>query len=46
LTGWGQAEDRRRSTAAGFDRHIVKPADPVQLMKMLAELEAAKEQAS
>jgi CheY-like chemotaxis protein len=46
LTGWGQAEDRRRSTEAGFDRHIVKPADPVQLMKMLAELEAAKEQAS
>jgi PAS domain S-box-containing protein len=46
LTGWGQAEDRRRSTEAGFDRHIVKPADPVQLMKLLAELEAAKEQAS
>ena len=46
LTGWGQAEDRRRSTEAGFDRHIVKPADPVKLMKLLAELEAAKEQAS
>ncbi len=46
LTGWGQAEDRRRSSEAGFDRHIVKPADPVELMKMVAELEAAKEQAS
>jgi CheY-like chemotaxis protein/anti-sigma regulatory factor (Ser/Thr protein kinase) len=45
LTGWGQAEDRRRSSEAGFDRHIVKPADPVELMKMVAELEAAKEQA-
>jgi signal transduction histidine kinase len=26
LTGWGQAEDRRRSEAAGFDEHLVKPA--------------------
>ena len=27
LTGWGQAEDRKRTTEAGFDQHIVKPAD-------------------
>jgi signal transduction histidine kinase len=27
LTGWGQEEDRRRSEQAGFDRHLVKPAD-------------------
>ena len=27
LTGWGQAEDRKRSEAAGFDEHLVKPAD-------------------
>jgi len=27
LTGWGQAEDRKRTTEAGFDHHIVKPAD-------------------
>jgi CheY-like chemotaxis protein len=27
LTGWGQEEDRRRSEAAGFDEHLVKPAD-------------------
>jgi CheY-like chemotaxis protein len=26
LTGWGQETDRRRSEAAGFDYHIVKPA--------------------
>jgi two-component system, sensor histidine kinase len=25
LTGYGQEEDRRRSTAAGFDLHLVKP---------------------
>ena len=27
LTGWGQDEDRRRSSAAGFDHHLVKPAE-------------------
>mgnify|MGYP001764196732 CR=1 FL=1 len=27
LTGWGQEEDRRRTRAAGFDHHLVKPAD-------------------
>jgi CheY-like chemotaxis protein len=25
ITGWGQAEDRQRSTEAGFDAHLVKP---------------------
>ena len=25
LTGYGQAEDRRRSHVAGFDAHLVKP---------------------
>jgi signal transduction histidine kinase/ActR/RegA family two-component response regulator len=27
LTGWGQEEDRRKSQEAGFDEHLVKPAD-------------------
>jgi CheY-like chemotaxis protein len=26
VTGWGKDEDRIRAFAAGFDRHIVKPA--------------------
>jgi PAS domain S-box-containing protein len=26
-TGWGQEEQRRRTTEAGFDHHVVKPAD-------------------
>jgi CheY-like chemotaxis protein len=25
LTGYGQPEDRRRSRAAGFDAHLIKP---------------------
>ena len=36
LTGWGQAEDRRRTREAGFDHHLVKPADPAELRKLLA----------
>ena len=36
LTGWGQEEDRRRSMAAGFDAHLVKPVDLPVLEKLLA----------
>ncbi len=35
LTGWGQDQDRRRSAEAGFNHHLVKPADPTTLLKML-----------
>jgi PAS domain S-box-containing protein len=38
LTGWGQEEDRRRSQEAGFDYHMVKPVDPQELLRLLAEL--------
>ena len=27
LTGWGKDEDRRQSFEAGFDHHLVKPAE-------------------
>jgi PAS domain S-box-containing protein len=37
LTGYGGLEDRRRSHEAGFDRHLVKPLDPLELEKLLAE---------
>ncbi len=40
LTGWGQEEDRRRSKEAGFDLHLVKPADLGELQRLLAELPA------
>ena len=36
LTGWGQREDRRRTTEAGFDYHLVKPADLSALQTILA----------
>ena len=38
LTGYGQSEDRERARQAGFDRHLVKPADLSELLRILAEL--------
>ncbi|MEX2142660.1 MAG: PAS domain S-box protein [Pirellulales bacterium] len=35
LTGFGQAEDRRRSLEAGFDEHLVKPLNFARLQQML-----------
>ncbi|HYW33164.1 MAG TPA: ATP-binding protein [Gemmatimonas sp.] len=35
LTGWGQAEDRRRTKAGGFDHHMVKPVQSNMLMSVL-----------
>ena len=37
VTGFGQDEDRRRSHAAGFDAHMVKPVDPDDLVKRIEE---------
>jgi PAS domain S-box-containing protein len=37
LTGYGQAEDRRKALAAGFDTHMTKPVDPDKLCAFLAE---------
>jgi CheY-like chemotaxis protein len=38
VTGWGQEEDRRRSSEAGFTAHMVKPVDPDALVKILTSL--------
>ncbi len=35
LTGWGQSEDRRKSSDAGFDHHMVKPVDVQALLVRL-----------
>lgn len=36
LTGYGQAEDRRKSREAGFDEHLVKPPSVEDLRRILA----------
>jgi CheY-like chemotaxis protein len=36
LTGWGQREDRHRTHEAGFDYHLVKPADVGTLQSILS----------
>lgn len=38
LTGWGQEHDRNLAMAAGFDRHLPKPAHPDDLMRVIGEL--------
>ena len=38
LTGWGQAEDRQRTREAGFDEHLVKPAELEALEALLARV--------
>ncbi len=35
LTGWGQEVDVERSREAGFDHHLVKPADPDAILDLL-----------
>jgi len=39
LTGYGRERDRRRSEEAGFDHHLVKPAEPAELLGLLAAWE-------
>ena len=39
LTGWGQAEDKRRSQQAGFDRHFTKPVDPQELQGFMSGMQ-------
>ena len=35
LTGYGGLKDRERALAAGFDHHLVKPADPEALLRLI-----------
>ena len=37
LTGWGQTEDRKRSLAAGFADHLVKPATLASIEQVCRE---------
>jgi PAS domain S-box-containing protein len=40
LTGWGQEEDRKRSQAAGFNAHLVKPIEHTALEAFLQDSHA------
>lgn len=42
LTGWGQSDDRLRTREAGFDDHLVKPADIESLQRLLASAATAR----
>ena len=37
ITGYGRDEDRRRSAEAGFDLHLTKPVDPLDLQPLLVD---------
>ncbi len=39
LTGWSQEQNRRDSKMAGFDHHLIKPADVNALQALLVSLE-------
>ena len=38
VTGWGQEEDRQRSSEVGLNVHMVKPVEPAALERLLAQL--------
>jgi two-component system CheB/CheR fusion protein len=40
MSGYGQAEDKRRAHETGFDAHLTKPTDPASLERLLARLPA------
>jgi two-component system, sensor histidine kinase len=43
LTGWGQEEDRRRTSQAGFDHHLLKPADIAALKALFTSRHSSDE---
>jgi signal transduction histidine kinase/ActR/RegA family two-component response regulator len=38
VTGYSQEQDRKKSIAAGFDYHFVKPVDTAKLLALLAKI--------
>lgn len=39
MTGYGQEDDRERALAAGFDHHLLKPAEPDAVLALVATAE-------
>jgi CheY-like chemotaxis protein len=44
MTGYGQEADRQRSQEAGFDHHLVKPADFKNVRQILASVSTSPSQ--
>ena len=42
VTGWGQAEDRARALAAGFDQHVLKPTSAATIRMILEHAARAR----
>jgi CheY-like chemotaxis protein len=38
MSGYGQVEDQRRAKEAGFDVHLIKPVESIELQQALASL--------
>lgn len=45
VTGWGQEEDRQRSSEVGLNVHMVKPVEPAVLERLLTELRTKRDDA-
>jgi PAS domain S-box-containing protein len=39
VTGYGQAQDKQESLAAGFDHHLVKPVDAAKLLAVISDIQ-------
>lgn len=46
VTGWGQDEDRQRSSEVGLNVHMVKPVEPAALERLFAELRRTRDEAA
>ncbi len=44
ISGYGQSQDRERSRAAGFERHLVKPVSLEQVQDVLSQLIGEEDQ--
>src|SRR5262249_57978168 len=42
LTGYGRARDGDEAIRAGFDRHLIKPVDVDELVRVLSEMRRSK----
>lgn len=43
LSGWGQDSDRQKAFDAGFNHHLVKPAEPSKIRALFDSLDASPE---